>query len=371
MAFADIVQWLSGSDKTGTLVVDGPKYTKKIHFSRGTVVAVSSDNPKEMIGYYMVGWGHFSEEILERVIEMQKHCAIALGELVVKLGYIKREELDRVVQVKTMETIYDLVLWEEGNFRFLEGQLPERDYLWVNLPPSSFLYEGFRQRDERKRIRKLIPSSLHIPVLIANPSELTDGEKVILATIDGKTSIEGIALHCRVPEFMILSFIYKCVKAGSMRVDAPPEGPQQVPGQSLPPWHDMISEIEDMIERERLLDTLEQVAALREKFSEISDVIDFAAEIEYQIHQKLDQGPITPNTVLEPTVGLDELMNLDCAPAEGFVLSRVNGFYTVKDVLKQLPGSDLRNRIILHNLMRRGLVKPRVFTGVRPVVSDG
>jgi hypothetical protein len=367
MAFADIVQWLSSSDKTGTLVIDGPKYTKKIYFSRGTVVAVASDNPQEMLGYYMVGWGHISEEILERVIDMQKHCDIALGELVVKLGYVKREELERVVQVKTMETIYDLVMWEEGNFRFLEGQLPERDYLWVNLPPSSFLYEGFRQRDERKRMRKLIPSPQYIPVQISAPAELTDSDKIILTTVDGKSSIEGIALRCRVPEFMILSFVYKCVKGGSMRVDPPPEGPRHVPGQSLPPWHDMTQEIEDMIERERLLDALEKIGALREKFAEIPDVIEFAAEVEYQLDQKLNQGPITDKTVLEPTVGLDELMNLDCAPAEGFVLSRVNGFYTVHDVLKQLPGSDLRNRIILHNLMRRGLVKPRVFTGVRPV----
>ncbi len=62
---------------------------------------------------------------------------------------------------------------------------------------------------------------------------------------------------------------------------------------------------------------------------------------------------------------LDDLIKLDCDPAEGFVLSRITGKYTIEEVLNLLPGSDLNNRVIIHNLIRRGLVKHREFTSVR------
>ena len=65
MSLADLLQWLSASHKTGTLVVDGTSHTKRLIFRRGDIVAVSSDNPREMLGYYLVGWGYCSEEDLE------------------------------------------------------------------------------------------------------------------------------------------------------------------------------------------------------------------------------------------------------------------------------------------------------------------
>jgi len=367
MAFADIVQWIAASDKTGTLVIDGPKYTKRIYFSRSSVVAVSSDNPREMLGYYLVGWGHLTDEMLQDVIELQKQQSIGIGELVVKLGYLTKKDLERVVQVKVLETINDLICWEEGNFRFVEGQLPERDLLRIQLPTTSFLYEGYRQRDELQRMRSTVPSARHIPVCAAEPAELTPHDKVIWSVIDDATSIEHIALRCRVPVFTIMSFVHSMVGSGALRLDPPTEHAPPVPGQSLPAWQDLADDIEDALQRDRLLDALELVTSLRERHGDSTKAAELAAEVEYTIEEKLDNSPLSTHIVLEATVGLDELMNLDCAPAEGFVLSRINASYTVAEVLAQLPGSTLRNRLILHNLLRRGLVKVREITGVKPL----
>ena len=39
MPFADLLQWVSQSRKTGTLAIEGEPYNKKIYFRNGLVVA--------------------------------------------------------------------------------------------------------------------------------------------------------------------------------------------------------------------------------------------------------------------------------------------------------------------------------------------
>ena len=73
-----MMQWLASAEKTGALIVDGPNYTKKLYFRQGNVLAAASDNPREMLGYYLVGWGYCSEDDLRHMVEMQDHYGVML-----------------------------------------------------------------------------------------------------------------------------------------------------------------------------------------------------------------------------------------------------------------------------------------------------
>jgi hypothetical protein len=365
MSLSDLLQWLSESGKTGVLVIDGTAYTKKVFFNHGHVVAVSSDNPREMLGYYLVGWGYCSDEQLQHMIEMQDHFRVVLGELAVKLGHLRREELDHILLVKTEESIYDLIEWDEGEFRFREGVLPERDYLEVDLPVSSFLFEGYRQRDERRRIREAIPSGRHVPVLLAAPQELSDDDAAILAVVNGNLSVEEVALYCRTPEFEVLSLIYRYLRMGLVQILPPVDDEPRVPGAAEAPWLEAAAEVEDRLARGRLLDALRVVSDLEQRYGDEPQALKTLAALKQRFADTLADDRMSLDAILESNVNVAELMRLDCDPAEGFVLSRINGVYSVREVLSQLPGSALHNRVVLHNLIRRGLVKTRDTTGVQ------
>src|SRR4030042_5768546 len=120
MPFPDLMEWISMGRKTGTLVIKGQRYTKKILFQKGTVSAVTSNNPREHLGYYLVGWGLLSEEELEQLLDQQKEHHVMLGELLVTTGRLTRTQVDHMVRVKTGETIYALMLWEGGGVFFLD-----------------------------------------------------------------------------------------------------------------------------------------------------------------------------------------------------------------------------------------------------------
>jgi len=365
MGFPDLVQWLSTNRKTGTLVVDGLRFTKKIIFRTGQVVAVSSDNPREMLGYYLCGWRYLTEDELHYLIEMQHHFKVMLGELAVKMGHLPPDDLDRILLLKTEETIYELMEWDEGNFRFLEGDLPDREFAEVDLPVHRFLLEGFRQRDERKRMREAIPDTRSIPILVAHPDETFSPHPAILEALDGERSVERIALCCQLPAFDVMRVMYAAIQAGCVRLDPPTFVSRLVPGASDAPWLDVVRDAEDAITRNRLLDALDFLSAMREKYGDFPEAEDLVERTRQRVQQAIEAGPLGTTMILEPTAALDELLQLDCAPAEGFVLSRINGMYSVEEVLRQLPGTDLYNWAILHNLLRRGLVKVRDARTVR------
>ncbi len=88
MGLGDLVQWLASTNKTGTLIIDGSEFTKKIFFRQGDVVAVASDNPCEVLGHYLIGWGFCSPEHIESMISIQDEKQMMLGELAVNQGFI-------------------------------------------------------------------------------------------------------------------------------------------------------------------------------------------------------------------------------------------------------------------------------------------
>jgi hypothetical protein len=84
---------------------------------------------------------------------------------------------------------------------------------------------------------------------------------------------------------------------------------------------------------------------------------EFVQTMLMEMEERMDAEGVDPTGILETTVDISELVNLDCEPAEGFILSRINGHYCLQEVLSQLPGSALNNRVVIFNLLRRGLVK--------------
>jgi hypothetical protein len=368
MAFSDLVQWLSSSAKTGTLVIEGPKYTKRLYFRQGEVAAIESDNPREMLGYYLVGWGFVSEQQLQQAIRDQDAEGLMLGELIVQRGYMTAEGMEYLIRIQAEESVYGLMLWEEGEFRFLDDELPDREFLQVDMPMQHLIFEGTRQRDERRRAGRLVPSNQHIPVLCegARLTARNVEEADLAAAIDGRRSIEEIALACRLPEFVALSYVYEGVRAAALELRPPTDSDRMIPGQSPTPWNEDLAEIRDRLRRDRLLEATTLIAQLRERYPGVEEVVEQAAGFEEEIEQKIAAGPLSLHASLEPAIELSELMQLECDPAEGFVLSRINGVYTVDEVLRQLPGSPLHNRVILHNLLRRNLIKVREVSGIRP-----
>ena len=361
MPLPDLLQWVATSRKTGTLALEGDPYNKKLYFRDGLVVAASSENPKEFFGYYLVGWGYVAENELQELLDMQESHGTLMGELLVIVGRLSRENLLQVLQVKTEETIYEIFLWEEGDFRFLENILPAKKFQPLNIPVDMLILEGVRRTDEWMRCRESIPDARWIPKVVraVDVKELGAIELSILREITGTNSIEEIALACRLALFHVLFFVFQGLSHGLFEILPPTEDEVTIPGFSEVSWRTLIRHAEKDVESGELLKGYQRIVSLREKYTGRRAVSEHMAVIEKTIEAKLDELNLFDSSVPELVVPASQLTNEEFSPQEGFLLSRINGVYTLGEILKTVPGSSLENRLRLDQLIRREVVRLR------------
>ena len=359
MPFADLLQWVSQSRKTGTLAIEGDPYNKKIYFRNGLVVAASSENPKEFLGYYLVGWGHVSDDELQELLDMQERYNTLLGELLVIIGRLGREDLLHILQVKTEEAIYDLFMWDEGDFRFLENILPAKKFQPLNLPVDMIILEGVRRRDEWIRCAEAIEDVTWVPKLVRaiDVKQIGQTELGILREIDGRNSIERIALSCRIATFHVTYFVFQGLTHGLFEVRRPDEGESEIPGFSSRAWRTLIHEAELLLEGGDLGGAYQRLGSIRDKYGGHREVAELASGLENTIRHAVDGLDLDDSVVLKLAIRPDELTKIQCTPQEGFLLSRINGVYKLGEILSMVPGSDLDKRVMVASLVRREIVK--------------
>ena len=219
MQLSELLQWLSTGVKTGTLVVRGAPGEKRIYFSNGRVTSSSSTLEREHLGRFLVGFGFITEEELIRALEVQQESRILLGKILVMIGAIKEEELADLVRLKAAETIYDIFLWTEGSFAFIDGEIPSLPMVPISSDVTGIVMEGLRRYDEWQRIKTRVPTMRAIPsVVLPVEADLDERDRMILGAVNGHRAIDQIALETHNPEFHVAKLMYDLMLTGHVRL---------------------------------------------------------------------------------------------------------------------------------------------------------
>ncbi len=219
MQLSELLQWLSTGLKTGTLVVRGAPGEKRIYFNKGRVTSSSSTLEREHLGRFLVGFGFITEEELIRALEVQQESRILLGKILVMIGAIKEEELADLVRLKAAETIYDIFLWTEGSFAFIDGEIPALPMVPISSDVTGIVMEGLRRYDEWQRIRTRVPTMRVIPsVVMPVEEDLGERDKMILSAANGHRAIDQIALETHNPDFHVAKLMYDLMLTGHVRL---------------------------------------------------------------------------------------------------------------------------------------------------------
>ena len=219
MQLSELLQWLSAGMKTGTLVVRGVPGEKRIYFNNGRVTSSSSTLEREHLGRFLVGFGFITEEELIRALEVQQESRILLGKILVMIGAIKEEELADLLRLKAAETIYDIFLWTEGSFAFIDGETPSLPMVPISSDVTGIVMEGMRRYDEWQRIRTRVPTMRVIPsVVLPVEADLDERDKMIFGAVNGHRAIDQIALETHNPEFHVAKLVYDLMLTGHVRL---------------------------------------------------------------------------------------------------------------------------------------------------------
>ena len=359
MQLGELLQWLSLGSKTGTLLIDGHGVEKRVYFQDGRIASTSSSDQREYLGHFLVSHGFITEEELKMAMEVQEESQILLGKILVMINAIAEADLLRLMKKKAEESIYDIFLWTEGEFEFVEGQLPDQKMIALSLDVTGIIMEGMRRYDEWQVIRQRVPDSSVVPEILRplDMEALSDREKLILPYIDGQRTIEEIALHTHNAEFTVSKLIAEGLRTGTMRLTEGRPRPQSAP--VLGPG---VSEVDHFLQRGRAQLKEDPQGAYRMfKVAHELDPTDGRAaeslrEAERVIKSALENDGVSGDKIPELAVSMQNLTQRPFSPHEGFVLSRINGQWDVKSIMKISPMKELEVLMIFHKFLKDGVI---------------
>ncbi len=227
LGIEEVLQLLDLAHKTGVLSIRSNKLGDEaiVHFLRGTIVfAVRRRSPRRL-GVLLIRAGRLTQRELERALEIQRtDPGRRLAEILLDMGLVNGEELERQLQFQIEETLYEVMSWDEGYFRFEDRNEIPQSGLNVAVKVESILMEGARRVDEWSRLEARVPSPDVIPVLAtggdveAAPIDLNAEEWEVLAEIDGERDLRQVAASLARSTFDVAHTVFELVSRGVVQV---------------------------------------------------------------------------------------------------------------------------------------------------------
>jgi len=364
MQLSELLQWLSLGQKTGTLLIDGHGVEKRIYFQNGRINSSSSSDQREYLGHFLVSHGYITEEELKMAMEVQEESNILLGKILVMINAISETDLLRLMRKKAEESIYDVFLWEEGNFEFVDGELPDLKMVPLSLDVTGIIMEGLRRFDEWQRIRLRVPDDQVIPEIAKplNLDESSEREKLIVPYIDGQRTIEEIALQTHNAEFNVARLVFEGLRnetIGIAQAVRPSRKEVAVGGGGV----GSENEVEHFLARGKasLKDDPQKAYKMFKVASDLDPndgrAADAIRQAEREIKAALAKDGITGERIPELAIPVSKLTEMNFSPHEGFVLSRINGTWDVKAIMKISPIKELEVLMIFQQLTKNGVIR--------------
>jgi len=227
LGLEDVLQLLDLTRKTGVLHIRSERHRDEVqlHFEEGALFLVRRKRPIRRLAEHLVTAGKITEGELQRALVLQReHPERLIGHILVEMGSLSEEELERQLRFHLEESVYDLLAWREGDFRFVEGDVARADTK-VQVRVESMLMEGARRIDEWSRLQERIPSMEAIPCLAdgegpgAAPLDLRPDEWAVLAAIDGACDLRRIAAVVGRGTFDVAKTVYGLISTGVVTIE--------------------------------------------------------------------------------------------------------------------------------------------------------
>jgi hypothetical protein len=331
---------------------------KRLAFRDGAVQWSSSNDPRETIGQALVRDGLITEEALFKALLKQETDKRRLGELLIAEGHLTEPKLVKTLRANAEAHLYDLFLWSDGRFDFDDDHAPapEASDLQVALKP--ILDEGRHRRELWNQLRRRFPSNEVTFHLIADPVSVTNPARRQMADLAawGKT-LAGISLEARRSEYettLLLAGLCDegVLAVGGVEAGAPETDPVGIiltllAGAEMRMKEGRFDAALEAYEKVLTLDGVNQAAK-----KGLLAVAEARKKARTARKIPLEKVPVLRLTAMA-------LAQQKFDPQEGFVLSRVNGQWDVRSILKLCPMPEDEVLVIFSRLVDRQVIELR------------
>lgn len=340
MDLAELLQWIGHGGKNGTLSIERERLRKLIGFRNGMIVSVESNDPSEHLGQFLLSYGKIDPENLKRAFAMQEKVGLKLGEILVEVNLLRADDIANTLRIQAVEIVYNLFLWEDAVFHFDDTQEApvEKD---LSLDPNSLIMEGVYRYDEWTRYREVFPTDDILLELVPEWKPESDEDKELAVLVEAGKTIGELCFEFRTSKFHTYGRLYELYSKGSLRLGTQPVVESQEPVSAEKVTERSLEDIfQDVLVavRERKYETalpwLEDILARGKSESEDRELVAKAEQTykDILLTRYIDPHKI-PRVTLPPALLTEKKFN----PAEGYLISRIDGSWDVASIIRISP----------------------------------
>lgn len=195
---ADTLIGIQRTLSTGVLRFESGDISKNVYVRNGDMIFASSNQKGDRLGDLLLREEIITQDQYSRSVEEMKKTGQKQGAILVRLGYLRPDELVAAVRHYVEEIIKSLFLLEKGRFFFDESPLPSEEVITLKLSAANLIYSGVKKAVHSGHFETELPSPDCRPCFASDPLDLfqdikldTMGKRTV-SLIDGRTSIKDI-----------------------------------------------------------------------------------------------------------------------------------------------------------------------------------
>jgi hypothetical protein len=354
---ADLLGWIQVRAKTGQLLLGRGATEKRLRFDGGRLASSTSNDPRETLGQALVRDQLVSEEALFGALLRQERERALLGEMLVAEGLLTAEQVRHALEHTTEEIVYDVFLWSDGTFTYEDQAAPSPDPFRLDMDVGLVIDEGLHRREQWAELCRRLPSS-NVRFSVLSAGGAGDAvERAIVALAAAGRTLGSISLETRRSRYDTALRVDDLVERGVLACDPPVLSGGEPDAVAL--IQALLASAAEMRRQNRFdgaLALYEEALTLDRLNQEAKKGLLSAVEEKksYRLATRLPQDKVPALRV-----GAVALTRQSFDPQEGFVLSRINGEWSLGAILKLCPLPETEALTIFARLLERGVIELR------------
>lgn len=136
---------------TGKLEIESPSNCGIFYFRNGTLIHGLLRINQRKIGQLLLEAQVITQQQLDECLRLHQQLGAdhRLGQILLKMGYIKPGWLDKSLLAQVKEAFFETLSWQEGTFKFYPNQAPTPDTAQFYTRIDHLLLEGMVALDDQ------------------------------------------------------------------------------------------------------------------------------------------------------------------------------------------------------------------------------
>ncbi len=240
--FSDTLIGLHRNRKTGILTIQYGTVIKKVYIRDGDIIFSASNQHEDRLGHLLLKEGKITQEQFDKTVEEIRKTGMKQVVALVKLGYLKPQELVPVVRRQVEQIILGLFTLDNGRFEFKEMPLPPDVMITLKLSPANLIYYGIMRMDNISRDMRAELPDMNSVVALSSGSEdlfqdisLDSGGRYLVSLLDDKKTVGEIIEASKMSENEAVRTLYalfcaRILVAKAVHGEASPEAVVEMTG---------------------------------------------------------------------------------------------------------------------------------------------